>query len=223
MMCAAVLMLSACGNDKQATRGVDTIKSIASLAKAKLSGEQGDPAAAPDPVAMVENALRVIPDAPLQFILLESTGAFAISTIYGTNGSNVTWVSPDKRTMTLDRGMLVATRGFGSDIMSVQDGGAAGLISLRRPGRVEKTYRFLNREEKTNSFDVSCVIAAGDESIVESGEIVAQTRLMTENCTAPGGFDVTNSYWVDDAGRTVQSVQWISGLAGKIIFRRLRY
>jgi hypothetical protein len=226
IICAALSALAACGNDLQARRGADTVKELALLMKTRLSKQDETvQAEAPDPVVMIDNALKLIPDAPLQFILLEKTGAFAVTSIFGTNGSKVTWISPDRKTLTLDRGMLVATRGLlGGDIMSVEDGGAAHLISSRQSGTVVKTYRYLNREERISRLPMTCAIARGAEAPVQSGVITAQTILMTEHCQTKGGeFEFTNSYWVDSAGRTIQSVQWISGQAGKVVFRRLRH
>lgn len=222
-VCTVCLSLAACGNDVQARRGADTVKDLALLAKSRLSGEKPAQAEAANPVAMINNALTVIPDAPLQFILVEKTGGFAVSSIYGSNGKNVTWISPDRKSMTLTSGMLTATRGFGGDLMSVEDGGAARLVSSRRSGQVTKTYRFLNGLDETARMVVNCAIATGGFDHVSSGEISTSARVVTEKCMSADGFEFTNTYWIDSGGRTVQSVQWASASIGQIVFRRLRF
>jgi hypothetical protein len=219
-VCAAV---AACGNDKQARRGVDTVKELAGLAKSRMLDGKATPAAQPNPLTMIDAVLKEIPDAPLQFVLVEKTGGFAVSSIYGVNGNKVTWISPDRKSMTLEMGVLTATRGFGGDLMSVEDGGAAPLIASRRSGQVQKVYRFLNGEDQTTRFIVQCTIAQGANDHVTSGEISVSAQIMTEHCQSSDGYDFTNTYWIDDSRRMVQSVQWAGASVGQLVFRRLRY
>ncbi|MEM5476119.1 YjbF family lipoprotein [Pacificibacter sp. AS14] len=221
--CITLLSLTACGNDPQARRGADTVKELAVLAKSRLLGEKPEQVEAADPVAMIDYALRAAPDAPLQFILMEKSGGFAVSTVQGINGQNVTWISPDKKSITLKVGLLAATRGFGGDVMSIEQGGADRLVSGRRSGQVQKTYRFLNGLDQTGRFIVTCDVAAGATDHVSSGEISAPTRVMTETCKSEGGTEFTNTYWVDASGRMVQSIQWAGPDVGKIVFRQLRF
>lgn len=220
---AVVASLTACGNDGQARRGTETVKGLVALAASRLSGKKPAPTAAPDPVAMISSVLAAVPDAPLQFVLMERSGQFAVSSIYGVNGQNVTWVSPDLKSMTLRSGMLTATRGFGGDLMSVEDGGAARLIAEVKPGFVTKTYRFLNGLDETTRLVVDCRISVGGTDQVESGEISTAARVVTERCTSGSTFDVSNTYWIDSQGRMVQSMQWAGASTGNIVFRRLRF
>jgi hypothetical protein len=223
VVCALAMSLAACGNDKQANRGTDTVKELAQLAKSRLTGKKGPPAAAPDPLAVIESTMAAIPDAPLQFILLEKNGGFAVSAIYGQNGQNVTWISSDSKSTTLSSGVLTATRGFGGDLMSVEDGGAARLITSRQPGSVEKNYRFLNGEDETERLVVRCVIALGGVDQVNSGEISVSAQVVTESCQLNETFEFSNTYWIDGSSRMVQSIQWAGFSIGNIVFRRLRY
>lgn len=223
VMCAFAVSLAACGNDKQANRAPDTVKELARLAQSRLMGKESTPIAAPDPLAVIDSAMTAIPDAPLQFILLEKSGGFAVSSVYGQNGNNVTWISSDRKSMTLRSGVLTATRGFGGDLMSVDDGGAARLISSRRSGSVEKAYRFLNGEDETERLAVTCTISAGDMDHVNSGEISVSAQVMTERCRFSEAFEFSNTYWIDGNGRMVQSIQWAGANIGNIVFRRLRY
>lgn len=220
---AALIALVGCGNDPSARRGTDALKDLAKIMAAGLKKSDQPEVTAPDPLAMIDNTLARLPGHALQFVLQEKTGAFAIASVYGTNGSHVTWVTPNKRTMTLDRGMLVATRGLTADLMSVEDGGAAHLVSSRQSGTVVKGYRYLTSSEEIALLELTCAIERGAPAQVNSGEISTQTILMTENCRTSAGHKITNSYWVDDAGRVIQSVQWINGTAGKIVFRKLRH
>ena len=221
--CVVCLSLAACGNGPQANRGSETVKDVTALAKSRLLGTKSKPKAPADPVAMVDYALRVVPDAPLQSISMEKSGGFAVLTVQGVNGRNVTWVSSEQKSITLKAGLLTATRGFGGDVMSIEQGGAGRLVSGRRSGQVQKTYRFLDGQDQTRRFVVNCEITASGTEHVSTGEISALTHVMVESCQSDGGAEFKNTYWVDASGRVVQSIQWVGPSVGTIAFRRLRF
>ncbi|MBU0643240.1 MAG: YjbF family lipoprotein [Alphaproteobacteria bacterium] len=214
--------LMGCGNDQSAKRASATIKDLSSMAVEKLGGK-GEATPPVDPRVSIETTMREIPGVPLQFVMQEKTSAYAVTSIYGQNGSVVTWVGADRKTTSLDGGLLTATRGFGNDLMSVEDGGAVRLITTKQAGTVTKTYRFLDGLERTTRLTLTCAITPGETQSVTSGEISTSARIVRETCqTATGGFSFTNTYWIDAGGRTVQSVQWASAEIGQLVFRRLR-
>lgn len=220
---ALVLGLAACGNSVDSDRSKEAFKEIAGQAKSVFSrGKKGAPAAVPpDPNAVIAATLEKLPDVPLLFTLRENSGQYDVASIYAQNSETVTWVTAKRDTFSLDRGNLVATRGLGNDLMSVEDGGAARLIAARQSGTVRRTYRFLNGLDQTVRFRADCQISIGDRQTVSAGEITASTTVMREACAA-GDYRFTNVYWVDDTGRSVQSLQWAGHANGNIVFRRIR-
>lgn len=171
------LALSACGNDASTKRTKATIDEVSGLIKS-VFGRNKASTGSGDPNVMIANALREFDGAPLMFVLREKTGAYGMASIYGQNGRVTTWVTRDVVSMSLDRPMLTATRGFGNDLMSVEDGGAAGLIAARQAGRVQKTYRFLDGQDRTSRLILNCSIVPGETQTVDSGVISTSTRVV---------------------------------------------
>lgn len=220
-----MLVLTGCGNDASSQRSKAMAKETFGFLKSVVSKPKESevpPKAPPDPEALVTNALAVIEDAPLMFVAREKTGAYGVASIYGQNGAVTTWVTRELISLSLDRGMLTATRGLGNDLMSVEDGGASALISARRAGSVEKTYRFLDGLDRPNRLILSCDIVPGETQPVESGEISVKAQMVSEVCRK-GDFKIANAYWIDTDGRMVQSVQWAGAVNGQMVFRRLRW
>lgn len=219
---AVVLMTVGCGNGVDSNRTREAYQEIKGQAKTAFSKRKNaESKAAPDPNRTIAATLAKIPDVPLLFTMRESTGAFSVSSVYAQNAETVTWVNASRDTFSLKQGHLIATRGLGNDLMSVEDGGAARIIAARRTGRVQKTYRFLNGLDQTARFTTQCQIETGERQQVQSGEILSQTTIMRESCSS-GDYKFTNVYWVDDTGRSVQSLQWAGHANGNIVFRRIR-
>lgn len=217
-----VLALSACGNDKSASRATGAVKEVIALAKLKMSGKKIEAPQQVDPQIAISKTLEMIPDAPLQFVYFEASASYAITSIYGVNGDVTTWLSADKKSTSFERGMLTATRGFGNDLMSVEDGGAVRLISGRGTGSVTKIYRFLNGVEHTGRLTMTCDITPAGQEKVDSGEISTMTTIMAEICRG-ADVEVKNIYWIDAQGRMIQSAQWSGAANGTMVFRRLRF
>ena len=219
---AVIAAVSGCGNDGTASRTTDTIKELKALVVRKKADPAQVPAAPPNPTDIVAKTLAALPDVPLQFVAFEKTGAFAVTSIFGQNGDVVTWITADKLSMSFDKGMLTATRGFGGDLMSVDDGGAAELISGRKSGQVSKTYRVLDGLENTSRIPLTCTIAPQGTDTITVGEITANVTIMSEVC-ALGGQQFANAYWIDGQGRMLQSAQWAGPTIGNLAFQRLRF
>ncbi|GAA3859983.1 YjbF family lipoprotein [Celeribacter arenosi] len=219
---AVATLLSGCGNDQTAQRTKDTVGELRGMIKARLSGKKPAPQTQPDPRLAIDATLKAIPGVPLQFVLFEKTGSYAISSVYGTNGGVVTWVTADKLSMSFDGPVLTATRGFGNDLMSLEDGGASAIIARRGSGTVQKTYRFLDGLDRTARLPSTCTIKPGARETIANGDIRVSATVVTESCSA-GGQKFNNVYWVDASGRMVQSVQWGGPGLGKMVFQRLRY
>ena len=223
LVLAAALVLSACGNDTTATQSRDAFNDLKAAIKVGLSRDKDTETAVPDPTAAIDNALKVLPGVPLQFILSEKTHNFTIASVYGVNAGVTTWVTAEKRTLSFDGPMLTATRGFGFDVMSVDSATNIGsLIRNRRSGSYEKTYRFLNGLDNTGRLVLNCTLAPTGSETVQSGEITAATTIVQETC-AGSNHKFTNTYWIDAQGRAVQSIQWAGSGIGMLIVRQLRH
>lgn len=219
-LCLALAALSGCGNSGQDEGLLSSLGQLKTIAK-EIATRKDPKTPAPDPNTLVANVIRELPGVPLQAIQRGENGPFAIASLYGQNRGVITWITRERSSVSYDGPMLTATRGLGNDLMSVKDGGAVRLIAARQAGTVIKEYRFLNGEDETGKFRVTCRIAPGETAHVQNGMIYVSARVVRETCEQ-GTFKTTNTYWVDGAGRAVQSVQWAGPRNGHIISRRIQ-
>lgn len=151
---------------------------------------------------------------PLLAARLTSAGTLATMVPVGRNGAVVTWQSGDQVSLSLDHGIIVATRGLGHDLMSadvsetrdVLAGQAQGtdytLIHSYLDGEYQVTFRaFRCRKELATAMNI---------------EIVQQSHSVTrieESCFSDQG-NIANTYWVGGDGTVWKSKQWVSPALG---------
>ena len=124
------------------------------------------------------------------------------------DGNVVTYVAEDGAQMELRDGILIATRGFGTDLMSSAQ---PSLGELTRGAAHKRTDFYLDGTDTMLRRDFDCTVAAGD-----GGKGPAGTRHIRQTCTSPDGF-IVNDYWLR-GGRIAQSSQWVSAYAGYVGF-----
>lgn len=216
----ALVLLPACGNDKSGPNPM--VSAIGAMAKqtvaktrAKKGGEQ---AAAAQPATPEE--LRAQLEAAGKPVLLASSkalGQTGFLAIADTKQDVVTWKTPDGATFSQRDGVLIQTRGLGSDLMSAQ---APSVGQLLQPGTpYQRVYFFLGADDQgtRRTYDCSTAIV-GTETIQVLGRNHPTTHV-TETCERTGG-KLTNEYWIE--GRMIrQSRQWVSGRISYIDFQRV--
>ncbi len=205
----AALLLASCGNDKKP--GALPVKAIlqAQLDRLKAIGAPppaaASPAAAPDPALLAEGR-RVLAEGgqPVIAVTDRGLGLATFMVPLGSNSGVVTWANPEYQTIALREGVILATRGFGADLMSVTGPSAEQLRS--GTGSFRRLHYVLDGADQTieQSFDCSLSISK-KETIAVLGLSYA-TSLVEESCSGPAG-DLTNRYWFDATGAIRQSQQ----------------
>jgi len=128
----------------------------------------------------------------------------------GRNGSIVTYGSDSQTTIALDGPVMVATRGFGGDIMSADVGPLPKLLAAREGGRYGRVLRYLDGEDRTTAVTLDCHLGPADASATSFIEYCGAAEL-----------EFRNVYQVD-GGRLVVSVQWHGPLNGYLTINHLR-
>lgn len=145
---------------------------------------------------------------PLLEVTLPARNAQARLIPFGANGDHVTWVSPEMISLTLQRGMLSATRGLGHDLMSVDATQSLALIERQHPGQAQRVHRYLDGERRLFARSFTCEVSIGGPQTVDSlGTGHATTRL-NETCR-DDQTTFTNTYWRGRDGVIRKSTQWI--------------
>ncbi len=137
---------------------------------------------------------------------------------YGINGSIRTWASTAYQTVSMNDGVLVATRGFGSDMMSAV-APSIGQISSGN-GFFHRVYYYLDGADQPQRLDFDCNFStAGSETIDLYGQGYVARRV-NESCANPD-TRFENAYWFDGSGKLRQSDQFVSVQVATMRLQRL--
>jgi hypothetical protein len=217
----AALAIGACGNDGDASQGgKQLLRGIVAGLKPGTKAPSGPATPKVATPEVVEQALATT-KGPLALITLEQSNTWAFAVESGANQGYRTFLTATQQTLTVNRGIVTATRGLGGDLMSSDISASGALVSARKAGTATKVMRFLDGEDQTIEAPFSCTISIGKTETVTSGHITRPLTQVKEACTyATLGF--TNHYLVDRDGTAIASRQWIGRVNGYATFSYLR-
>lgn len=201
----ALLSLGACGslNEQSPAAG------ISQMVTARFAGNKE--AEAPPAPALTRQAADANPGA---FMLMSLAGSQAQASLVtaGFNGTKVTWIGNDQISITLDNGLLVATRGFAEDLMAA-DISQVMIALVNSGGTAMRRVEHLDGLDQISMELLQCRIAsAGTETVETLGKTVRAERF-NEEC-ASKSYRFTNVYWINDQGVIVKSRQLVSRAVG---------
>ncbi|MEL6958807.1 MAG: YjbF family lipoprotein [Pseudomonadota bacterium] len=154
----------------------------------------------------------------LLLVSVISREAVAVVMPGGNNGSKTTWFSPDGISVTFDRGVLVATRGLGQDLMGAD--ASRTLAAFGGGPNYLRTYDFLTGRDQIEQMSFTCSMNPDRSEAVTIYERTYQTTVFEEFCESDE-FLIRNVYWRGTDGTIWQSRQWISGEIGYLGYQRL--
>lgn len=129
-----------------------------------------------------------------------------------TNGSRVTWVDSENNTVTLDNGIVVATRGLPRDLMGATATQTWAAIRAGG-GNAQRTHEFLDDNDQIAQQLLQCSIVSKGADTVNRLSQTLNSRRFEEICTGEG-LQLTNIYWLNASGRMLRSLQAVSPGAG---------
>ena len=218
---AAAVTLSACGNDPSFKAYGGGAYPLLAAIKAKTSplpilADPNDPATR----AGILN-FRAGLQKQGQPLILASNASLKFGTLLapfgGSNGVE-TWSSTAYQTISLRDGMMVATRGFGSDLMSSVLPSTATIAAAH--GTTSRRYSYLDGADKLQSFDFTCQLAPAPPESIEVVAKLYATRKVTEACSGSQG-SFTNEYWFDHGTNLRQSKQFIAPKLNSMFLQRV--
>ena len=213
---ALLLVLAGCGNDPNAGIGGISAGDIAKSAKIMLQKRRAAATSAPvDPLAA--RAQVASNGVPILFFRNEANGSSGFMSVSGTNNGVVTWATNERVSVSLRDGVLVATRGMGSDIMTARAPSAATLAA--GAGQTQREYVYLDGSDQVRKVTYDCTLSSkGAETITVLGRGHA-TRHVVETCSGKQGTAV-NDFWFE--GATIrQSSQLFVGGVGNLSLQRI--
>ena len=212
MQLSLLVGLAACGPLTQGNPTLDFARGVAD------QPEGNDQAAGPSLNDLLNR--EFIGQQPNDIILASviSRAATAVMIKAGTNGSKVTWFSPDGIGITLDNGVLIATRGLGADLMGSD---AAGVISgLDGAATHDRTHAYMNGLDQIETRSFTCSVTKDRAEDITIYERTYTTSVFIERCS-DGITDFTNTFWRTADGVIWQARQWVSGDVGYLGYQRL--
>lgn len=134
----------------------------------------------------------------------------AAMTLIAGQGTRRTFMSADQISVTVDRGVIVATRGFPTDRMASELRGVLEAIAVGG-GTAERVHETLDGLDQIKTELLQCRIAlAGAENVEILGEIKAAAKV-TEDCSGSNS-SFSNVYWISPDAGIVKSRQWVAPL-----------
>jgi hypothetical protein len=149
---------------------------------------------------------KAAPMIDVQIPSREAAGAMAQIALRGTVSE---WRSADGIGLTLREGQIIATRGFGPDLLIADGQGAAP--ALRQGGGVfSRTMHWLDGENHDRAEVFTCTLSA------QASQPKPNERTLSETCKGPQRT-FTNTYTVSTTtGALIRSDQWVSPGLGHI-------
>jgi hypothetical protein len=170
------------------------------------------------PGAAADAAAVAASGQPTMIALVESTKAAGTLAPVGANGTHETWRAGDGVGLTLDRGVLFATRGLGADLFTAE---TAPVLAAWPAGTYARTVRHLDGENRVVVTRLDCRLQDQGTTEVPIAGSPMDLRHATETCRTPGGTRLRNDYWRDAGGVMRQSRQWVSPAIGHVTLQRV--
>ena len=157
---------------------------------------------------------------PVLFVELAS-GQNGTLTPYPGQGVGQTWLGADGATITLDRGILKASRGMGNDLMGSLSSIPPWSKINKKTGTYKRELAYLMGNNKISKLVFSCDIkktSSGD--LIKIWDLNFKVDKFEESCS-DGSFTVKNTFQVDNQNLVRRSTQYHSETLGSILIERL--
>lgn len=214
----AVLALASCGNDPNTGISPDAVKDMVTAAKQRLAGKPAVPAAPSAETVAAGVAALEAAGQPIYLVRNKTLGVTGLMGILGTNGDVITWSTPDYHSVSMRDGIVIATRGFGPDLMSAVAPTVQQLAVGK--GTTKRRYYYLDGADQSRFYDYDCSLAvSGTETIGILGRSYA-TRKITETCNGQQS-SIVNEFWFDSDANLRQSSQLLVPGVENLLLQRI--
>lgn len=152
------------------------------------------------------------------FVSLRRQGALIPMTKATKVGEVETWVSSGGATISLENGVLVASRGLGFDLSGVDPIGTVAAIKAGG-GTSDRTHGFLNTLDQIDTFAMSCEVSEVGPEEVELPRGPDTLTKFEESCRGQR-LVFKNEFWANEDGDIVRSLQMLSPQLGFVLLEK---
>ena len=215
MIIVAFTSLISCSNSSEFETG--EIKAIKTLRETIIS--RSTPSMLLDTRKIITRKKIDDAEVPVLFVELEN-GQNGTLTLYPGDGIGKTWLGADGTTVTLERGILKATRGMRSDIM-----GAVSSVpdwsSIRKNSSYTRQISYLGGDNQIFSYRFECEIKKRNKgSTISIFNAPFKTQEFIETCINKTDI-IKNNYFVDSKNIVRRSIQYHGPALGYLTIERL--
>jgi hypothetical protein len=196
MLACLAFAVSACGNTDD-RKNFSPVRDI--VQRVLLERQAGQKPATPGPYLSMTRLVN---------------GAVITLTPLDVDGSVITWKSNSGAQLITRDGLLIATRGFGADLMSADAPSLATLLGGK--AAYNRSYHMLDGTDTPVRLYFSCTTSAA-----AAQGVAGASRRIVEECQGEAGR-ITNEYWVSPSRKVVKSKQFASQMAGYFEIRALQ-
>ena len=211
----SLIILTACSNSSDFETG--EIKAIKNLRDTLLASKT--PTKILDTRSIITR--KKIDDAKIPVLFMElENGQNGTLTLYPGQGVGETWLGADGATVTLERGIIKATRGMRGDVM----GGTSSMPSwteVKNTSEYTRQISYLSGNNQTKTETYSCSIERDKKrSSVTIFDVDFRIQKYSEVCT-DGAIKLKNVYFVDKETIVRKSLQYHGPALGYVTIERL--
>ena len=210
-----ILILASCSNAPDTETG--EMRTLQLLKKALESSNK--PKRFMDARNLINREQIDAANIPVLFVELAS-GQNGTLTPYPGQGVGQTWLGADGATITLERGILKASRGMGNDLM----GSSSSILLVKHRQKTENYRRelnYINGNNKIATRVFNCNIEKNASAeLIKIWDINFKVDKFEERCS-DGSFTLKNIYQVDTQGIVRKSTQYHSETLGYILIERI--
>jgi hypothetical protein len=211
----SLIILTACSNSSDFETG--EIKAIKNLRDTLLASKT------PTKILNTRSIItrKKIDDAKIPVLFMElENGQNGTLTLYPGQGVGETWLGADGATVTLERGIIKATRGMRGDVM----GGTSSMPSwteVKDTSEYTRQISYLSGNNQTKTETYSCSIERDKKrSSVTIFDVDFSVQKYRENCTY-GAIKLDNIYFVDNKSIVRKTTQYHGPAVGYVTIERL--
>ncbi len=212
---ALCLAAAACSSEGRAPLADVLVERIGAL----IPGSPPPPSTDGRAEALTRAAVEAAGATLIRAGLAAETGRFVMSGV-SENAGFVTYASRLSQSVTLQGGLVTASRGIGFDLLAVEFAANDPVARPRAPDdwpqRVARTYVFPAPDPRGKRVTVTCRFIASGTATLEIVERVHHTRRILERCAGDATFD--NLHFADaETGFVWQTQQWLGPRQGAIV------
>ena len=157
---------------------------------------------------------------PVLFVEL-SSGQNGTLTPYPGHGIGQTWLGADGATITVERGILKASRGMGDDLMGSSSSMPPWSKINKKTENYSRELTHINGNNESSKRVFICNIEkTNNRDLIKIWEIDFKVTRFEEQCFN-GSLSFKNTFRVDNQGIVRSSVQYHSETIGSILIERL--